>query len=311
MAKGIRRGAEIVLARAGVARALRRMRRPTTAVLMYHNVVPTGESAVGDVGLHVDQRAFGEQLDRVAETHDIVPLALLGEDAGARGRRPRAVVTFDDAYQGALTAGMEELTCRGVPATIFVAPGTLGGEGFWWDLLAAQPGQPLPAAVREHALLELAGQQRSVLAWAAREGLPRRRTLPDHAKPGDVDAVLAAARAPGITLGSHSWSHSALSALPPGDVARELTDAREWLVARAPTFVDWLAYPYGLSGAHAERVADRLHRGGLLVCGGLAEARGRPTAPAARTPRIGASRDLTPEGLDLRLAGMLHRGGRP
>ena len=99
----VKKVAETVLVRSGAAAIARRRRIHDVAILAYHNIVPRGESVFGERSLHLDQDAFGVQLDHLMETHEIVGLDDLIERGPGAGA-PAAVVTFDDAYLGALTA---------------------------------------------------------------------------------------------------------------------------------------------------------------------------------------------------------------
>lgn len=258
----LKRTAEKALARLGMGTVSRTLNRGRTVVLAYHNVVPHGETRCGDRSLHLRQETFGRQLDRLLDTHDVVPLSSLASPVEARksvASGPQAAITFDDAYRGALTAGLEELGRRDIPATIFAAPAMLEEEAFWWDLLAAGADGGVDEAVRDHALNALAGRQAAILRWARGEGLPRHRDLPDHARPATPDLLRSVSRAPSVTLASHTWSHANLAALSPDDVARELADAVDWFGAHDLPFRRWLAYPYGLHSSAVREQARQSH----------------------------------------------------
>lgn len=299
----VKKGLERGFIASGVARARIRRRASGTVILSYHNVVPTGEKPVGDVSLHIGQARFAEHLDRLRETHDVVALSDVRVGEVAEGR-PRAVVTFDDAYRGAVTAGFEELNRRRLPGVVFVPPGCLGGEGFWWDRIAS-PGTGLGPEVRTHALEALGGRGDRVLAWAAEQGI-RAAELPDHARPATRDELFAAARSGRFELGSHTWSHVNLAGVPLSEAEEEISRGHQWLeeVDGSIPVVDWLAYPYGLYSdqvvvAAAERVAHAVR-----VDGGSAEVGGRWIADRHRLPRINVPAGLSPDGLVLRLAGL-------
>ena len=281
-------------------RALRRL-APSAVVLAYHNIVPRGERPAGDLSLHLDQADFADQLDVLAETHDVVPLEALA--APWTSDRPRAVITFDDAYRGALTAGLEELERRDMPSTVMVAPGILG-TATWWDALSL-PDQPgLAPELRRHALEVLQGRGGRILDWARDEGLPMAE-LPDHALPATAEEVIEAGRRGKTALGVHTWGHPNLAVLTEAECADEYDRSRAWLEERAPRFSDWLAYPYGLHAPPAVTAARERFVGTLLIEGGLAWRRGRPMAGDAGTPRINVPRGLSPAGLRLRLGGVL------
>lgn len=298
MARGWKLVVERGIARSGLARLVERRRRPAVVVLAYHNIVPSGEKAVGDRSLHVDQAVFAEQLDWLAEGRRIVSL----EDAARPSEidETRIVVTFDDAYLGAMTAGVEELAKRGHPSTVFVPPGLLGSAGFWWDLLSGPRG--LDERVREHALGELRGETDRILAWASEEGLPLQEVA-DHARPVHTEALADAPT--GVSFGAHTWSHPNLARLALEESTLELRRSKEWLQSRTDRFVDWLAYPYGLLSPVAVRAVEEVFEGAFLVAGGPAALRGRWVGRPYRIPRINVPRGMSIDGLALRLAALV------
>lgn len=301
MASGWKRAVEIVLARSGAARALGTLTAPGAVVLAYHNIVPEGETACGDLSLHIDRSDFAWHLDLLEASGRIVGLRDLFRPP--HDERLRIAVTFDDAYRGAMTAGVEELSVRGLDATVFVPPGLLGGAGFWWDRLAGKDGALHPRQ-RDHALSALQGDETRVLDWAASQGASFAE-LPAHARPVSASELLSSSLYGGITFGAHSWSHPNLAAVPPARLAGELEPTRRWLREHTDRFVDWLAYPYGLRNRTVVEAAARLHEGAFRVDGGFAVRRGRSVDVAHETPRLNVPRGLTPEGLALRLAGLV------
>jgi peptidoglycan/xylan/chitin deacetylase (PgdA/CDA1 family) len=269
-------------------------------ILAYHNIVPTGEPTGGDAPLHLPQQMFAAHLDRLLETHDVVPLAGCRRTDLDEGR-PQAILTFDDAYRGTLTAGGEELKRRGLTATVFVPPGLLGSRGFWWDRLASPDGTPLPNGIRDHVLSACAGRHDRAMEWGLSQGLED-RPVPEHMGPASEDEVLAAVAA-GFTIGSHTWSHPNLAELDDAEIHEEIGRAHEWIAAR-PGFVNWFAYPYGLYGSAAREIVRDSTDGALLIEGGHARVRGEWTSAPELVPRISVPSALTPDGLSLRLAGL-------
>lgn len=302
----LKRTAEIALARLGPAAMARAKAASDTVILAYHDIVPDGSEPSGDRSLHLPRREFGRQLDRLMETHRVVSLA--DWRPGARGPggddgRPRAIVTFDDAYLGAVTCGVEELVARGLPATIFVVPGRLGRFGFWWDRLADPAlGAPAPD-VRTRALDELDGRDDEVAAWAERSGL-RSTDPPEHALTAGEPELAEAAARPGITLGSHTWTHANLATLGPDALDEELGAAAEWLEARFERYIPWISYPYGLSSPEARARAARWYRGGLRIEGGIA----RGTDDPFEIPRVNIPYGASLAGFELRAAGLVGGG---
>src|SRR5262249_6781191 len=151
-------------------------------------------------------------------------------------------------------AGLEELGRRGMPATVFVAPGLLGGYT-WWDVLGEANAGVIPDDARRYAIDELRGDRDRVVTWfAERGGRPgAHEVLPRIATESQLDA---AALQPGITFGSHSWSHRNLSALAANELEHELATSLAWLRARYANTIPWLTYPYGLASAAVERASE-------------------------------------------------------
>ena len=107
-------------------------------VLMYHRVAAP---ATDPWKLCVSPARLAEHLDVLRAHAEVVPLSGLVEAADALGTgaaaRPTVALTFDDGYVDNLLVAKPLLETSGLPATVFVATGYLGGERqFWWDELA-------------------------------------------------------------------------------------------------------------------------------------------------------------------------------
>ncbi len=135
MPGALSRPVDLTVVRTGLTRLGRSLSRSRVLVLAYHNIVPEGAEDAGDPSLHLPEKQFARQLDLLVETHTIVPLQSALTDAW-EPNRPRAVITFDDAYRGAVTVGIDEIVRREIPATVFVTPAFVDGRSFWWDALA-------------------------------------------------------------------------------------------------------------------------------------------------------------------------------
>jgi peptidoglycan/xylan/chitin deacetylase (PgdA/CDA1 family) len=297
----LKRVAERTLLATGAARLLGHAVPRNGLVLAYHNIVPHGAPPGGDRSLHLPQPDFAAQLDSLQRETDVVPLAEL-LNPGAGGSRPRVAISFDDAYRGAVTVGVEELRLRGLPATIFVPPAFLGGRAFWWDAVA-DPGSGLAPATRLHALESCAGQDATVRAWAASTGVPL-RVPPAHAVAASEEELQRALGYPGLTLGSHTWSHPNLTCLTDTELADELTRPLAWLRERFARFIPWLTYPYGLADERVERAAERAgYEAALRVDGGWLE----PSPSRYSLPRFNVPAGISAAGFRLRLAGLFCR----
>ena len=162
----------------------------------------------------------------------------------------------------------------------------------------------LDQEIRNHALYRLGGVDEAIRTWAVSHALPMCTDLPGYAKSATTAELTAALRCPGVTVGSHSWSHPNLTALDIMEVSTEARRSREWLRSRfGDRTVDWFAYPYGLNSRQTQiAVADASYRGALRVSGGwhsVAE-----VSPFAR-PRLNVAAGLTVDNLRGRLQGAL------
>ena len=289
---------EAGLVRSGVPALHRAARARRALVLAYHNVVPDACSAFGDRSLHLPRGLFVRQLESLLATHTVVPLAQVLEGPGA-ARRPRAAITFDDGYRGAVLLGVAELAKRGIPATLFVVPGFVGKGPFWWDALAAERG--VDPTLRARALDDLHGKDQDVRGWAARAGVPAAK-VPEWALVASEEELRSATGHPGITLGSHTWTHPNLARLTGAELQEELRRPLAWLRERFTSVIPWLSYPYGLATPSVETAVREAGYTAALALGGgwFASSRVNPWA----VPRENIPSGLSENGFVIRSSGL-------
>jgi peptidoglycan/xylan/chitin deacetylase (PgdA/CDA1 family) len=292
--RALRRTVETAVTGSGVPFLARHFGSSRVAVLAYHNVVPDAEADRGDASLHLPLSSFEEQIHWLAHTHDVVDLATALTLPS--GTRPRAVITFDDAYRGAVTLALPMLRTLGLPAVVFVAPGLLGMESTWWDEMA-EAGLLTPAN-RTAALVDLAGRADAVRGrFLSKVSAP---TLPASygiATLGELQAQLGE----GITVGSHAWDHEHLPTLPDGELEAVLRRSVGWVEGLGPDSVPWLALPYGAGDDRVYRCAIASgHDGVLLIRGGLWSR----SATGTTVPRVNVPAGVSRAGLELRASGL-------
>jgi peptidoglycan/xylan/chitin deacetylase (PgdA/CDA1 family) len=266
-------------------------------VLMYHNIVPSDVDPTGDLSLHLSQPEFAAQLELFARHFNVVSLIDLIDDRPSNSGRPRIAITFDDAYMGALTVGIQELVSRGMPATIFVPPGLLGRQT-WWDLVASRSEGEIPSDERRDLLVSLGGREATILASVLPQAEIKPR--PDSLRVATLAELGTAAATTGISIGSHTWTHPNLAALHASELEGELARPFEWLRDRFPSFIPVVSYPYGLSSDAVEKAASKAgYRAGLRADGGWLrrEKLARPFA----LPRFNIPANLSLDGLWARL----------
>lgn len=295
----VKQAAEGLLSRGPVFRGGLRRLRGRALILAYHGILPDGERPSGERALHLDQRDFANQLDELVRWTRVVPLRTL-LDAPPTERRPLVAITFDDACRGAVTAGAEELARRGLPATVFVAPGLLGGGTFWWDELAERHGGAIPETLRSRALHEWHGDAGRVRAGTSlnRADLPLGPSV--HSA---TEAELRAAVGGGLEVANHTWSHRNLAVLDEAERATEIGRAADWLSERFPGAPRVLALPYGLGAAESEAAARACGVAAVLRVEGGWHRPGH--ADAMALPRFCVPRGISRSGFRLRLSGVL------
>jgi peptidoglycan/xylan/chitin deacetylase (PgdA/CDA1 family) len=273
---------------------------------MYHNIVPALPTA-GDRSLHLSRADFARQLDHLQSACDVVPLEALIEGPPRSGARCRVAITFDDAYLGAVSLGVNELVGRGLPATLFVPPGLLGQET-WWDVLAASPGG-MTSEQRAEMLRDFKGQAGAIEGSPQWHVAARSGSLEPELRITDAAGLTQAAAQPHITIASHTWSHPNLAAIGDGPLDEELGRSLNWLRDRFVSFRPYISYPYGLSSPRVAQAAARAgYRAALLADGGWLP--GDVQGNRYALPRFDVSAGLSFDGFLLRLAGFGLAGGR-
>ena len=296
-----RRLAERALAGSGVAGLSRFLRRDQTMVLAYHNIVATRDTAGADAPLHLTRADFADQMASLRRTHEIVPLEVVLSTRTSSGR-PRAAITFDDAYVGAVFHGVDVLAAMGLPGTIFVTPGRLGGDSFWWDALSG----PISAmsAFRAHVLRDLSGRDAAARAEASKHGLVEVDVPSESRTATEGDLVSAMQRHSTLTFGAHTWTHPNLATLRGAELSEELERPRAWLESSAlrGRVIDWVAYPYGGTSPHVEAAARAAgYRAGLSTESAWLRA---DHGNSFAIPRVSVPGTVSIAGFTLRTAGL-------
>lgn len=305
----VKRALEGMVARTGMDRLGRWLRRGRGVVLAYHNVVPNSALRTGDLSLHLRVSDFGRQLDLLCRVGRVAPLEEILSGRNETDRRTMTfAITFDDAYRGAVELGVRELERRGLPATIFVPPGLLGDRTFWWDALyrdAVDAGGSGRPELWRRILTEGNGTLQRARQVAQESGVEI-KTMPKLWRSATEEELQEAARVAGITVGSHGWSHASLIRLSGDALVEELARPRDWLGDRfGDRYVDILSYPYGLHSASVRAAARRAgYLAGLALVPGSVHVADIPQSmsDAFSLPRLNVPAGLSLSGLQLRTA---------
>lgn len=170
------------------------------AVLTYHSIDDSGSP------ISVGPAAFERHLAWLTSGQvRVEPLTSLVETPAAGDGRPRVALTFDDGFSNFATVAWPRLRDAGLPATVFLVSGHMGGTNVWGGRVV--PGIPaLP-----------------LMSW---------------------DAAGRCA-SEGAAIGAHSRTHPHLPLLPEAAARDEMAGGRQDLCNTLGVPVTTFAYPYG------------------------------------------------------------------
>jgi peptidoglycan/xylan/chitin deacetylase (PgdA/CDA1 family) len=261
----------------GVARGVER----EPLVLCYHRVVrdPRQHPASAPAML-VSQRTLAAQLDWVGLRYRFVDLDELAEGVveGRRHRRPIAAVTFDDGYADVYHNALPVLQRKGIPAAVFVVTELIGTKALlvhdrlhalMQNANARLGGSAIvslcdrhrlecvpprtddaawtPAQITQLTERLLATQTRALLERLVGD-LEKHVAIPsdlvDTLRPLDWP-MLAAMKAAGVVVGSHTRSHCVLPNEDTDHVIDELLTSKRTLEARLGGPIRHFSFPNG------------------------------------------------------------------
>ncbi len=266
-------------------------RSPGVLVINYHRI-GSAESESFDRGLFsATAEQFDQQLSYLEHHYHVVSLPEL-QDFIAHPEKLRhfhVMLTFDDGYRDNYDLAFPMLRARGIPATFFL-PTFLVGSAYlpWWDVIAylvrnseraaLQLSYPVAAEVplprqadRERAIQQVLriykGQEEiseakflSGLSQAAEVAMPsqdERRFLNWY----EAREMIAG----GMSIGSHTHSHTILSQLSYEQQREELARSKRELEAGLGSRIDALAYPVGSRAAFNEETVRALRETGYTI----------------------------------------------
>jgi peptidoglycan/xylan/chitin deacetylase (PgdA/CDA1 family)/CelD/BcsL family acetyltransferase involved in cellulose biosynthesis len=260
----------------------RRRRQPSARILYYHRVNDDRDLFFPATPL----AAFDGQMRHIARHYKVVSLRALIDHLANGSAEPVVAITFDDGYRDNCENAFPILQRYGLPATIFLATGSLDSrEPLWFEKLAAT----LKATTQEFVDVELDVPRRFWLRTdderlrANGELFSLLRRLPEGDRAERLAHVLCALGSPsgavrpdamltwdqvrhmkrhGIDFGGHTVTHPYLSRLPPDRVDWELVECRRRIEAELQSEVLHFAYPNGRAEDFAAANKDALRRAG-------------------------------------------------
>ena len=268
-------------------------RAEAAPIFCFHNVVQEPVPTAIDRSLHMPRPVFEAVVARITRRFTIIPLGeLVRRLELGQSVRGTASLTFDDAYQGAMTHAVPLLRQQGLPATVFIVAGAAARpQPFWWDTVGN-----VSTAERERLVLDLAGDAQRIGAAGTK--------LPNEYLPALLSSLMAALDDL-IEPGSHTLTHRNLSALDPISLASELRGSRETLAASFRRPIDIISYPYGFA---TREVAAATAREGYRAGVTLGFARARSVHHLHALPRINVPANLGLDALECWASGFRLRG---
>jgi peptidoglycan/xylan/chitin deacetylase (PgdA/CDA1 family) len=262
--------------------ACRARRQPAFQVLAYHRVNDEGDPFFPAVPTAV----FEAHMAWVSRHFVVLTVEALAERLG-RGTLPRnaLAITFDDGYRDNLTHAAPILARYGLPATVFLTTGFIGGaEVPWFDRLALAfkqtrlgsweapwgERQPLGTVAERLAALDRA------YAHLKRQPDADRRAALDRVV-GDLGAGdpngtkgrmlswddVHALAGLGFSVGAHTVSHPILSRMPPEDARAEIVESRRAIASACGLAPRAFAYPNGGADDYDETTVHLVREAGF------------------------------------------------
>ena len=296
----------------------RALRDNPLTILCYHTLGPDRGGVNGWTA--IQESNFRAQLADLRAHYDIVSLD--EAQAGAGGKRPRAVITFDDGDRGLHTHLLPVLRETPVPVTIYVATEQFETrQPFWFDRVVN--------ALQGAGVVEVDGLGRWQLPgtgdkahWnALRPVLQALKEVDPADREAWADKVVAAggpppaaglgpmtqenlqelANTPGVSIGAHTHGHELLDQIPleaaRASVARSRALLQDWTGQEIAHF----AFP---NGNHTRALREMVRELGFRTATILEERTAPQGCDPFALPRISAGRYDSARRMRLRLVGL-------
>lgn len=230
------------------------MSRQKHRILLYHRIVPDDCPTLFVAMLRgelVTQRIFYQQLLWLKKRYRVVDLPTLLENRSSV--EPMAAITFDDGLADNLHLALPVLQQLSIPATIFVIYGSIGRRGFHHHQVAR-----FVSSEGKHAAMSVVDgihkprdQLKAVLLHLGE--FPDDKLAQSYANVSGTchedrfldDDELRHLDQAGVSIQSHTISHTPLSCLAGDRLKSELLDSKHGLEELLGKQVDYLAYPVG------------------------------------------------------------------
>ena len=303
----------------------RALRKDPVTILCYHTVRPDTEEI--DAWTAIRRADLLQQIRFLRAHYDIVSLDEALDRQGARGTRPRAVITFDDGEAGLHDTLLPLVEQERVPVTLYIATGHIeSGRPYWFDELmnALQADGPFTIDLGGAGLPAWTiGPVRGAARWAViGDILEALKAVPPADRPALAAAVVAQAppasgrpftplaplsvaqlrelaRSEWVTIAAHSHCHNLLDQISADDARASIARSRALLEEWTGRFVGHFAYPNGNHNRTLKAIVSDLGFRSAVALEGRLWHRG---ADLFLLPRLGIGRYDDLDRFKLRLA---------
>lgn len=249
----------------------RALRGDPVTVLCYHTLRPDDEPIDAWTAVRVSD--FVRQIAFLRMHYDIVSLDDAFETQKGPGKRPCAVVTFDDGEVGLYDSLLPLISDLRLPVTLYIATGQIeDGRAYWFDrvmnalqadgpfhidlaaaglkawTVAAERGAPRWAVIANvlETLKTVRPERRSALADAIIAQAPTlRATRFRPLTPLSIEQLGELSRSEWVTIAAHSHCHNLLDQIPAVDARGSLARSRALLEEWTGKSILHFAYPNG------------------------------------------------------------------
>ena len=262
----------------------RLLHKKEVCVLGLHRVLTKAEQSRSNSleGMVLSDVTFVRLLEYLERRFHVVSLETFfrGQKEDADRSKPWCLLTFDDGWRDTYTTAYPWLKRFAMPATVFLATGSIEGRGgFWVEQLKRSWRIPSSRAQTKSVLSQLAGQNKcqvtdleGIVEWLKHMPAEKRHSLLGQLLPSEensdysdeVDSMLTWNQViemsrNGVEIGAHTVSHPLLSNESDTTVERELRISKQTLEERLGKKVRAFAYP---NGDWDERVRRRVEQVG-------------------------------------------------
>jgi peptidoglycan/xylan/chitin deacetylase (PgdA/CDA1 family) len=227
---------------------------------------------------------------------------------------PVAAVTFDDGYRDNYTSAFPVLRKYGIPATIFLATGFIGGDrAFWWDTVGTMVATARPAlwSTGEFGALStetaIDRERTRTLVFERIKESPAEEREQLIAALGDAlgtgmpqgigrDLILSwdevrEMHEGGISMGAHTVNHPILSCVPPDLLRAEILGSKEAIERRLGGPVSSFSYPNGKAEDYDTAAVAAVRDAGFAAAVTTIPGSARAGSSLFELPRVTPGRD--------------------